>query len=341
MPYIDTYANHLNDIIYLIDNDKIKGPNNALDKFKGYLSSIQGIGTFNTVDWRESWRKKVWKFGELFKKKNAFEFLKLIDDQIRIAPFESKEALEFIRSEIAFNFLSNDESKSRLIKLTQTYPLNPEFRHTLGHYNYKDKDFLAAANMYKIALKIDKNNDSFIQSCFGTDQAYLNNLIQNSDYNTADAYLKLVMKDDEYINLGNISNTIFDFQVRINDHKLFQNKLMQVQEEFRERMNKELDSERKRIIEILGFFAAIIAFILSTVSIGKNFSFIEATYFIIALGLVLLLFAVTLSILFKTLNRDFTKDIRFWILLVSIFLLIAFVFNMNSIAMFIANLIKK
>lgn len=331
--YKDIFSNHINDIIELVKNNKIKGENEAVDKFKLYLETIQEIGPFNIENWRQDWRKKVWKFGEEFKKSNPSDFLLIINELLNKSETKNKEVLEFIRSEIIVNYLPDNECKKHLEILIQTYPLNPEFRNTLGHYFTREKQLIEAITQYKLAFKIDPKNQSFLNNCFTRDQNRLNDFLDKAEYEEGKKYLKTLYEDIDYIGAGsNIKSTFNDFDRRFNDHLHFQKKLQSLEKEFQKRINSELDAERKRIVEILGFFSAIVAFILSTVSIGKNFSFIEAIYFIVALGLILILFNVSLSVLFSSSKTDLLKDKKFWILIFSLLLIFLFIIMSSSIS---------
>lgn len=65
------------------------------------------------------------------------------------------------------------------------------------------------------------------------------------------------------------------------------------------KFKQELSSEKTKIVEILAFFSSIIAFIFSTVSVGKMFSFQEALLFLAVLGLILICFVGVLSLILK------------------------------------------
>lgn len=337
--YKDIYSNHLNDIIDLIKNNKIKGENEALEKFSVYIETIQEIGSFSVDDWRQDWRKKIWKFGEEFKIRNPSEFLNLIDEKLNSPLTTNKEVLEFIRSEIIVNYLPDDECKKQLEILIKNYPLNPEFRNTLGHYFSRENQLKLSIEQYSLAFKIDPKNTTFLENRFSKDQDYLSDFIKKGLYNEGKKYVNSIVEDKDYINAGNnIRNTLVDFSRRFSDHIHFEEKLVALEKDFKEKMKSELDVERKRIVEILGFFSAIVAFILSTVSIAKNFNFIEAIYFIIALGLVLVLFNISLSLLFSQAKKEIFKDKKFWILILSLALILLFIIMSKSITETLDNL---
>jgi tetratricopeptide (TPR) repeat protein len=340
MPYQLIHSENLTDIIELIKTNRISGTNEALDKFAVYLETIQEIDSFEINNWPQDWRQKVWKLGAQFKEQNPQLFLKLIDEKLSLPAIKNEEVLEFIRSEIAFNFLPDKECKRQIERLIGKYQLNPEFRHTLGHYYAREGDRLHAIEQYKLALKIEPSNKKYLTSRFNNEYYYLNQLISKGEYKTGQEYVKSIVKENFYIEAETIYyNSFIDIQTRISDHLIFQNKIVELENEFRNKMNEELTSERKRIIEILGFFSAIVAFILSTVSIGKNFSFIEAIYFLVALGLILILFSVSLSTLLNSTKTGLFKDAKFWILILGLILLFFFIIKADTISNIISQLI--
>jgi hypothetical protein len=337
MAYRDPHSIDLVEIINLLKERKIFGANEALDKYKIYLDTIQDIGSFNTVSWPQIWRKNVWAFGEQFKKLNPQEFLQQTDNKLVSSKTTNREVLEFIRSEIAFNYLPDNECKKQIEILIEKYPLNSEFRHTLGHYYLQNENLKAIAE-YKLALKIEPKNSVYLKSRFDAEHAFLNNLIAEGNYLIGQEYVKSVFAENFYMNSdSNYHNAFIDFQSRFSDHIIFQTKLEDLQEDFKTKMHSELDSERRRIIEVLGFFSAIVAFILSTVSIGNKYPFIEAIYFILALGIILILFSVSLSTLFSSNKTILFKDKKFWVLITGLTLLFLFILKTDTISSILKN----
>ena len=68
MPFDPSYSTDIDVIILSINNNLLHGNDGAIQKFTNYLQSIQQIGPFNSRDWQIDWRKKIWKFGEIFQK---------------------------------------------------------------------------------------------------------------------------------------------------------------------------------------------------------------------------------------------------------------------------------
>jgi tetratricopeptide (TPR) repeat protein len=338
MPYNNIYKTNLNEIITLVKAKQITGENQALAKFTSYINIIEDIGPFNTNEWKADWRKVVYEFGEEFKSTSPQLFLQIIDNKLSEEDTINKEAIEFIRSEIAINFLPDTECKKQLEKLIERFPLNPEFRHTLGHYYWNEKDGLKAIQQYKLAIKIDSTNNTFISSRFEMDQNYLNHLIGEGKFEIAHSHLTALFNEQFYKPIDpHYHNAFVDFKCRLDDHSIFQKQLTSLASEFREKMHSELESERKRIIEVLGFFSAIVAFILATVSIGKSFSFLETVYFILALGIILILFAVTLSILFNSSKKKLFEDKKFWILVIGLFFMLLLIISTDTISVLVSK----
>lgn len=335
--YQENFINHLNDLIHQIEIGNFQGENGAIKKFETYVFDIQEIGSFSIDNWKQNWREKVWKFGEQFKKLNPSGFLNVIDNIIDSESITNREVLEFIRSEIIVNFLPDVECKKQIQILIEKYPLNPEFRNTLGHYYCRENQLLEAIQEYKLAVKIDPKNNKYLQSRFHNEQNYIDKLIIEGEYQIGLNFLKKLLSEKEYLDSGtNLHKAFIDYQRRLNDHLHFQNKLQSLEEVFKQRMNNELESERKRIIEILGFFSAIMAFILSTVSIGENFTFIEAIYFIIGLGIILILFTISMSCLFSNKKAKLNKDKRFVAMICTLILLLIYL----VVAGIISDIIK-
>jgi tetratricopeptide (TPR) repeat protein len=340
MEYQDIYLTQLDEIIQLIKEAKIIGENEALQKFKLYLDNIESIGSFDLSNWRTEWRKQIWKFGELFQNQSPNQFLNIINEKLKTITISNKEVIEFIKSEIDFNFLPIIEFKKSLEQLVQEYPLNPEFRYAMGHCFSLEKDFLSALNGYKLAFKIDTGNTVFRETRFNIEQQYLNQLIDNGEYEVGYDYIQDLFSDTDFISWGQTRSTFVDFARRIKDLQLVQKKVTELEVEFKEKIHAELDHERRRLIEVLGFFAAIVVFILSTVSIGENFSFIEALYFIIALGIILILFVTSIYTIYSSDRTKLLSDKRFWILIVGLFLLFLLIIKADPISKLLEQLIK-
>ena len=336
----DKHLEKLDDIIQLMVQGKISGENEAIQKFDLYLGTVGGLGTYDPSSWTIEWRNQIEKFGKIFKTQNPGQFLNIINDKLKSAATSNKEVLEYIKSRMNFYFLPNAECKTALEHLVLEYPFNPEFRNSLGNCFAIEENFLAALNEYKLALKFEPGNKSFRETRTDMEQQYLSKLIADGEYDAGERYIQNLLADDDFINSGENRKITVDLARRIKDHQLVQKKIKDLEVEFKTKMNAELDHERRRLIEIFGFFAAIIAFLLSTVSIGENFSFIEALYFIIALGIILILFVTTIYIMFSSERIKLLRNKVFWILIAGLFLMFLLIVEANPISKIIDQLLK-
>lgn len=328
MPYQPSYLTDLNNIIAQINANNILAAGGALELFTTYINSIQQIGPFTTTDWPITWRKAIWDLGKEIRKSSPLVFFNAINP---IRQAVDSEALHFIHSEMIHDYLPNDEILIQLQDLVVKYPHNPEFRHSLGHYYRRVNNYLEAIAQYKFAIGIELLEE-YTSSKFAVDQDYLRSLLSDNKYNEGMQYIEATIKEGKYGTIAN--NSLIDYYTRFEDHVAFNNKMDHLQTQYKNAMQDELAAERRRVIEVLGFFSAIVAFILSTVSIAKSFSFKEAISFLIALGLVLILFLVSLIVLFDKSAKPVLKDIKFWVLIVGLILLSIQIFVVQPLVSF-------
>ena len=145
------------------------------------------------------------------------------------------------------------------------------------------------------------------------------------------------------VELGGINyvNKLYEVGLRIDDHIAFQQRLKILESDFKSKMTTELENERRRIVEVLGFFSGIIAFILSTVSIGKNFNFTQAIYFVISLGIVLILFTSSISVMLTENKGKYYKSPTFWLLTVGLIMTLLLILTTDNIATIVGNIRPK
>lgn len=211
-----------------------------------------------------------------------------------------------------------EASVSRFEKLIEKYPYNPEFRHTLGHFYHENKNYEKAIEQYEYARTKDINNPSFKKNLFETYRNYLEYLIDSSEYEKGLKICKKLGKEKTFWGGGTMHNMILRLQERFKDYIVLNDKIENADKTIKEIIAKETQKGQMKIIEILGFFTAIIAFIFSTISIGKNFNFNEAIIFNISLGLTLLIFVFVINLFF---SRKQIKTFDYRVLLIIIFIL--------------------
>ena len=309
------YLAELNQIIHLIEEDKINGEEEALDKFKNHLRNIINIGEFSIDDWSIDWRNAVYVFGTLFKERSKAAFLMEIQELKSSVSENNQEVLYFYICEIECNALfkkNNSYLKKFIGECINSFPINPEFHHSIGNIFYHEKNYSEAIKYYSIAQKLDPLNIVFVRSLFNVYYGYFDTLIENSEYEKG--YRKVI----DLLELGTFNgdkfyyNYIYGFKHRFRDYIQLNKKLEEAEGKIDKKVSEETQKGQFKIIEILGFFTAIIAFIFSTISIGKNFKFNEAIIFNISLGMNLAIFALIMSLFF---SKDKPKILDYRVLM--------------------------
>lgn len=318
MPFKEKYNTDLKYIITLIDQNKINGNNEALEKFKIHINEVIDIGRFSIIEWKNNWRKTVYDFGEKFKDKDPVDFLKILTELKENLQKDQKEVIDFYYSEIDCNSLPIETSVKRFEKLIDKYPYNPEFRNTLGHFYLEKYEYEKAIEQYEYARIKDKNNPSFKKTLFDCYRTYLESLLDSSNYEKGLNICGKLIKEKTFWGGGTLHNVIIGLQERFKDYLILNEKIEKAEKTIKEIIAKETQNGQMKIIEILGFFTAIIAFIFSTISIGKNFNFNEAIIFNISLGITLLIFVFSINLLF---SRKPIEKLDYRILLIIVFIL--------------------
>lgn len=314
MPYTPQYIIDLNSIISDIQDGRLTGAGQAHSKFQTYVTQVKNIGRYSVGDWPSVYTDRVYEFGGLFSTIDPTVFLTSIENELLISNFAEREILFFFKSEILWNFENPLRQEQFLSDLLLQYVTNAEFLHSLGHLKIKKKLFLEGLEYYTQAVRINPKNNRFISTKYDTQIVYIEDLIENEKYDEARTVTDDIINSGVYKSENFIIHNWFVFlQKRIKDYNIQEEKHLKKEMELRNIISTELLSERKRTIELLGLFTAIIAFIFTTVSVAKTFSYEQAINFTVCLGLVLIEFAVTISIMFHDNKTPFYTDIRLYI----------------------------
>lgn len=324
MNNIEKYIKDLKHIIDLLDKKLISDEHGALSLFELHIDEVSKLSRFSNETWKYPWRRTVYDFGTKFKSIDPIDFLKILSNKKKGLDKDSQEVLDFYYSEIEVNSLPEDTCTSNIEILIQKYPYNPEFRHTFGHFCQRKKQYLKAIEQYRFALDKDKNI-SYVGSLYSAYSRYFEELFERSEYENGYEICEALVQEkilsgfnDNFYQIKMINNKD-RFKDYINLNKVIKDANKMVED----KIAKEANIGQLKIIEVLGFFTAIIAFVFSTVSFGTKFEFREAIVFNISLGIILVIFALVISLLFS--KKDIKKsDGRIWILVALISSLIIF-----------------
>lgn len=255
--------------------------------------------------------------------------MKILHESSLLLHKDQQEVLDFYYSEIEYNSLPEEICTKRCEELIRKYPYNPEFRHTLGHFYNRKKMYINAIEQYRFAFNKDKMNDTFESTLFNTYKSYFDTLIEEVKYDEALKACDELLDEALFRETIIFNNILVSTKDRIKDYIVLNKKIVKAEEDLKIKVEEATKSWQFKTIEILSFFSAIIAFIFSTISIGKNFNFIQALVFNIALGFTLILFVLVLNLIFS--EKNSIKKYDFRIILIGVF----------SIALLILILIAK
>lgn len=299
----------------------------ALDLFNGLLNNIPENSMYSK--WTEQWIKKIYEFGSIFSKKNPEVYFSAISDFILKEENKSKkEVTDFIYSEIAWNYFSEDKTyiRNELKELKKKHPLNPEFYHSYSHVLENDGNYTESLKTLEQAIKIDPC-ERFINTYINRTRTAFNNCITRNRIRDAEKILNNTIATfnslpnrSKYVIYTNMLPALED---RLSDHKVIQEKISQIDEI----IVKRTEALRNRFISMLGVFAAIISFILVTTNIAiSNLKVKEIMLLMLAMADVLIIFVLSIDYVFYVRrNRrtffEFIKDKQFWGIVILVILL--------------------
>lgn len=316
------YTIDLQTINQKLNSKNPKDVKEAIELFRTYTDKIINLGRFNPHTWDYAWRKEAYNFGEKFRNVDPVEFLKILDKET--SDKDEQEILDFFKSEIKVNWQLPDYNKKKLKGYIRKYPNNPEFRHTLGIVYNKLEKYDKALKQFEFAIQKDKNSTTFLKTSYNAEYSLIERLIEEDKQEEAQAYCDEIRSKRKYSEIHEFNNLLHVLNQRIKDSLAIKTRLKDAQEEFKLTVRSETEKERRRLIEILSFFSAIIAFIFSTISIGTNYPLEESLIFLVVLGLVLILFLLIANILYTSENFDFrnSKTLLIIILVGSLFFIL-------------------
>ncbi len=313
----------LQKLIAILSDDS-KSHESKLIEFREYIESIKDIGSFNKTKWSQQWRVQTYDLGQIFKKLDASDFL-LITKEIK--GDEDVESIDFTYSEIIWAFFDqeNEYVGKELKSFAKKYPGNLEFHHSYSQYLLKNQTFKEALYESKFALNLEKDNAEFLKTFFNTAKIYFDHLVEKAKDEEARAVLddvRLILTQKEFENAIIYKNALTGLYDRLKDHIVINRRI----EFFEKEVQRIANIEQKRFIEILGIFSAIMAFILTNISIATaHFTFSETLRLMIAMAIVLLIFAISISYLFSIRYRynksnffRFLAYRKFWAIVVLI-----------------------
>lgn len=305
---------------------KINAGEDSTHDFGVYLESVNKV-PYSKDSWPVAWRKKVYEFGSLFSRTDAAPYLRILNN-VKEKSLE-KEVFDFIYSEVIWNFFeqNNDYIKDEFRDLLKKYPTNPEFHHSYAHYLENNKNYEQAIFESKTAYRIDSTNQEFVISYFGKTKAFFDFLLSKNRLDDASVILGDAEKFSDTlfgVDQWEMSHRVSSMRDRLHDYRALERKV----DFFEKDIQNTIKIEQRRLIEILGIFSAIIAFILTniTISVG-NLTPRQALFLMIGMAVVLMIFVFSISFLFGPKYRHanwwwFITRPKLWVIIVLFVLLV-------------------
>lgn len=313
------------------------------DKIKTYLNEVKILGTFSTDNWEIVWRKEIYKFGEYFKETNPEKVFIILEELIESTSEKSEiEVLEFIKSEIFLNFFTSEETIEYLERLTQEFRLNPEFKNSLAQQHKANDRKDLHCKLLRQALKLDKKNQDWLDAIYNAEYGIGKALISDKKHKEAGIYIQEIINSKFYEEYHSyeFQNFFIFLKQRNDDQLLIETKLNDISISSKTLIEDLFDKSRLNVIEILGFFTAIIAFIFGTVTISVSLELSSALVLMTSFGFVMIVFILTLSLVFVNSQSPLLTDKRLWTLVIVLLINISIIFLNPQLVKIIETLTK-
>lgn len=322
-------SEQINEVVKLIRENRLDGDDGAYKKFEVAIDEIRNsLGSYSPGKWRVGWRRCVYVLGELFMEKDAGYFINIAKNKID-DDYQKNEVVEFIRSELMWNFFSqnSDYAIEYMEDLTRKYPGNPEFHHTFSHYLNIKGDHEKAVNECRMALKIEPTNNEFLRTCFNREKHYFDSQLLEEKIVEAEKQLISMETFQLYRHNPLFNNAIGAIRDRLNDHMIINKKILKIDSI----INEKTEEERRKLIEVLGFFVAILGFIFTNINIAlKGLQFTEMLWFMVGMAIIFLIFGISMSYIFRRDKEIFYKEGKFWILIFLFMLMLLGIFLLKK-----------
>lgn len=320
-------VSQVKNIIEIIHLNDLKALSNLLPK---HLDCIKDIGPYDQTLWTEEYCEQIYKLGNLCADPKIFSiFNNILNGRGGI------EIYDFIRSEVVWNFFEQENSynKDLLRDFINKYPGNPEFHHTYSLFLEKNNSLDKSMFELKQAMRLGGYKKNFIVTYRKMISLTFNHFLDKKSVDEAEKFFieekKFVIEND-YLNSSFRADLVIllnSMEDRIKDHRMIANKISFFQKD----IENTIQIQQRSVIEILGLFSAIIAFILTNINISvQNLSLKEMLILMFGMSLVLLIFVISTSYLFGkryryTTKLSFIRNLKFWSIIALFILLIIMV----------------
>lgn len=302
------HISEIKEITSILEKGKID--DNLINLFKVHLQNLEQI------EWKSEnlWISEIYNFGEQFNNKNPEKFFEILNSNIKNG---NEELYCFIKSEIYINFFDLESSIEYLLGLVKKYELNSDFSHSLSVLYQKLEKWELASKYLRNAIKIS-NKRNWIDELYLIEYNLATKLIEKKNHSEAKLFLENIVNSNFYKNKGknDLQNYFIFLKQRNEDQLLIEEKLITISEKSENTIKELFEKSRLKTIEMLSFLIAIVAFIFGSVNfISKSNNLKQSLLLIFSFGLSLLIFSLTISLIFNNKKIVFWKEIRLYLII--------------------------
>lgn len=269
----------------------------------------------------------IYKFGKVFKneKSRFIELLNILDKKLNE---KDDENLALIKAILVVNLYNNDyKCISNYFEINIQKYNNPYFRYIFSCFLFKIDLYEKAKDFCLVLLDIDPKNKLFIELCFNVEKEFFGELLKQGKIRDAENYFVVFDKNKLYQSNLICNNALIFIKDRLEDHKIISEKISGIDEIIK----KKLEEERNKIIEMLGIFTGILGFVFANINIAlNNLKMHEVMWLMLEMAVIFLVFAISISFVFREDKEVFYKQGKFKVLIILIAVIILGIFSLSK-----------
>lgn len=319
--------NKLENLLLQIDQKielgEIKGEEGAVASFNTYIESLIRMRLYDISHWPKDWKRKhLLLFSHL---KNAPKLrkrmLRILEEKLsQFSKKEEREVLHYLYLGILFclDEEKRDSAMEYVEPLLKQYPKNADFHLYCALCHSERGSHKRAVEEVKRSMKLSNHAEDYVTDMLNIESKYLDDLIMQHKFEDAEQFLFSMQRYYQAYFGGPdwvlLHRQLLLVKARMEDHKRLTRQFDRVNEIVIEKTER----ERGRLVELLGVFAAIFAFIFINAQIAMKFTVHESFWLMLSMGDILLIFVVVLSFITVRPSKgiSFFKRTRFYILMI-------------------------
>ena len=324
---IEKLQNDLTKVLQRAEQGKF---DEALTLFETYLDGLFASNVRNVANWTFAWKSRHILFFKAFRDqaKKSHDLLSILDKKKK-ADRETLELYDYLR--VCLIFHANEKSSfsnEELRALVRKYPSHPDFHFYYGLFLARSKSYPQAIEELKYCMRLSEHAEYYLPDLLHVETQYFEVLILEKDFHSAEQFISSMQSYyQSYFHQAEwawLHRQLILSKVRVQDHRMLSMQFDKVGQIVVEKTEK----ERRRLVEVLGVFAAFLAFIFANVQMITNYPLHHAFYLLLTMADLLLIFVLVISFIFdRPKNKKLWHSFRFRF--VSILLCALFMIGLN------------